>query len=220
MKNIAFIFCCLLMTLKSYSQSTDRLWTESERESLLRGLEQTKNEVFSEIKGLTDQQWNFKEDSWRWSVSEIIDHLITQDESYNQEIWTCLNQPQQPQFIEQIKGNDQVFIEYSDDPLKANAGFLSPFGKYCSKDKTEFAYNRIRDALFGTVKNSKNDFRKHFTFRNFKFDGQLTNAEIYNVRDMHQIVITCISHTERYLKQPRKVKIHPNYPKYHFPTKS
>ena len=28
-----------------------------------------------------------------------------------------------PQFLEKTKGNDHVFIDYSDDPLKANAGF-------------------------------------------------------------------------------------------------
>lgn len=44
-----------------------------------------------------------------------------------------------PQFLEKTKGNDHVFIDYSDDPLKANAGFLTPFGRYCSKDKTIFS---------------------------------------------------------------------------------
>lgn len=206
-----------LTTLTAYCQTSvtpsGKIWTESEREDLLKGLERTKNKVFLEIKGLSEQQWNFKEDTTRWSISEIVEHLITQDESYTKEIWTCLSQPELPQFIDKAKGNDQVFVEYSDDPLKADAGFLSPFGRYCSKEKSEFAYNRIRNALYGTVINSKVDFRKHFTFRNFKFDGQLTSAETYNVRDMHQIVLTCISHTDRHLKQLRRVKNHPNYPK-------
>jgi hypothetical protein len=217
MKNSILILLLFLTNLTVFCQtsasSSGKIWTESERENLLKGLERTKNEVFLEIKGLSEQQWNFKEDSTRWSISEIVEHLITQDESYTKEIWTCLSQPELPQFIDRAKGNDHVFVEYSEDPLKANAGFLSPFGRYCSKEKTEFAYNRIRNALFGTVKNSKDDFRQHFTFRNFKFDGQLTNAETYNVRDMHQIVLTCISHTDRHLKQLRKVKNHPKYPK-------
>lgn len=217
MKSNILILLFVLSTLTAFCQTSasysGKIWTESERGNLLKGLERTKNEVFLETKGLSDQQWNFKEDSTRWSISEIVEHLITQDESFTKEIWTCLNQPELPQFIDIAKGNDHVFVEYSDDPLKANAGFLSPFGRYCSKEKTEFAYKRIRDTLFGTVKNSEDDFRKHFTFRNYKFDGQLTNAETYNVRDMHQIVLTCISHTDRHLKQLRKVKDHPNYPK-------
>lgn len=48
-----------------------------------------------------------------------MNHLITQCESYTKEIWTCWNQPQLLQFIEQSNGNGQVFIEYSEDPLKA-----------------------------------------------------------------------------------------------------
>jgi hypothetical protein len=215
MKKYTFLICLFANSFTTFCQSnpasSNKLWTEAERETLLKGLERTQNEVFLEIKGLSEQQWNFKEDSTRWSIAEIVEHLITQDESFTKEIWTCLSQPELPQFIDKAKGNDHVFVEYSDDPLKANAGWLSPFGRYCAKSKTEFAYNRIRNALFGTVKNSKDDFRKHFTFRNFKFDGQLTNAETYNVRDMHQIVLTCISHTDRHLKQLRKVKNHPNY---------
>ena len=217
MKKYTLIPLCILIILTSYCQkqssSYDKVWTESEREYLLTGLERTKNEVFSEIKGLTEEQWNFKEDSTRWSISEIVEHLITQDESYTKEIWTCLTQPEMPQFLEKTKNNDHVFLDYSDDPLKTNAGFLTPFGRYCSKDKTEFAYNRIRTTLYGTVKNSKDDFRKHFTFRNFKQGNTLTDAEKYNVRDMHQILLTCIAHTDRHLKQLRKVKNHPNYPK-------
>lgn len=170
MKNYTFIVVCMLITLTCYSQntgsSTDKLWTESEREQLLIGLERTKNDVLNEIKGLNEQQWNFKEDSTRWSISEIVEHLITQDESYTKEIWTCLSQPEMPQFLEKTRGNDHVFIDYVDDPLKASAGFLTPFGRYCSKEKTAFAYNRIRTALYSTVKDSKDDFCKHFTFRN------------------------------------------------------
>jgi hypothetical protein len=217
MKKHALVICFMLIALTAYNQtrnaSSDRLWTEAERDSLLKGLERTKNEVFAEIKGLNEQQWNFKEDSTRWSISEIVEHLITQDESYVKEISTCLNQPEMPQFLEKTKGNDHVFIDYVDDPLKTNAGFLTPFGRYCSKDKTEFAYNRIRAALYSTVKNSKDDFRKHFTFRNYKQGNTITDAEKYNVRDMHQIVLTCIAHTDRHLKQLRKVKKHLNYPK-------
>ncbi len=127
MKKYLLIPFCILVTLSSNCQkpdiSPDKLWTESERENLLKGLDRTKKEVFSEIKGLTEQQWNFKEDSTRWSISEIVEHLITQDESYTKEIWTCLSIPEMPQFVDKTKGNDYVFIDYVDDPLKTRSGF-------------------------------------------------------------------------------------------------
>jgi hypothetical protein len=40
------------------------------------------------------------------------------------------------------------------------------------------------------VTSSDKDFRKHLTFRNFVFDGHLSNAEVYNIRDMHQLMLT------------------------------
>jgi hypothetical protein len=83
MKTHTLLFYLLVSSLAGFCQSnSSKLWTEAEREVLLKGLERTKNEVSNEIKGLSEQQWNFKEDSTRWSIAEIVEHLITQDESF------------------------------------------------------------------------------------------------------------------------------------------
>jgi hypothetical protein len=116
-------------------------------------------------------------------------------------------------FKESARGNDDIFIAYVDDPQKADAGFLSPIGKYCTREKAEFAFNRVRSRIYGIVDGTNEDLRKHFTFRRFTNVGQLSNAEKYNLRDLHQLLLTCLSHTDRHLKQLRRVKQHPNYPK-------
>lgn len=216
-KNFILLFLAIFSYHSLFAQSqqlgNEKLWTVAEKKIILTGLERTKNEVFQEIKGLTTAQWNFKEDSSRWSIGEIVEHLTNQDESYFVEIRTCLMQPEIPQFIELARGNDDIFIAYADDPLKADAGFLSPIGKYCTREKAEFAFNKVRTRIHGIVDGTSEDLRKHFTFRRYTFKGQLSKAEKYNLRDLHQLLLTCISHTDRHLKQLRKVKLHPNYPK-------
>jgi len=208
----------VFFTFQGYSQNGNgvlpsRLWSVQEKELLIQGLERTRSELMAEIKGLSEQQWNFKEDSSRWSIAEIVEHLFAQNESYRIEMKTSLNQPESVQFVEKAKGNDKVFINYSTDALKADAGFLSPIGRFCSKDKAAFAFNRTHDALIAMISTSNKDFRKHFTFRNYVFDGHLSNAEKYNVRDMHQLMLTCIAHMDRHLNQLRRVKQHPGYPR-------
>lgn len=200
-----------------YSQKIDtslsaKLWSLQDKELLVGGLKRTQNDLMKEIEGLSIQQWNFKEDSSRWSIAEIVEHLFAQNESYRIEMRTSLNQPELFEFIEKAKGNDKVFIDYTTDTLKADAGFLSPIGRFCSKEKAIFAFNRTQDAIINIITTTKKDFRKHFTFRNYVFNGYLSNAEKYNIRDMHQLILTCIAHMDRHLNQLRKVKKHTNYP--------
>lgn len=217
-KTLLVLAAITFSVFRGYSQKLDeeslptKLWSTQDKELLIRGLERTRSDLMNEIKGLSEQQWNFKEDSSRWSIAEIVEHLFAQNESYRIEMRTALNQPELLQFVEKAKGNDQIFIDYSTDPLKADAGFLSPIGRFCSKEKAIFAFNRTQDALISMITTTNKDFRKHFTFRNYVFDGQLSNAEKYNLRDMHQLMLTCIAHTNRHLNQLRKVKKHPNYP--------
>jgi hypothetical protein len=213
-----YFFVALFSFCKVYSQTVDKalpatLWSPQDKQLLLSGLERTQNELLKEIEQLSQQQWNFKEDSSRWSIAEIMEHLFAQNESYRIEMRTALNQPELVQFVSKTKGNDQVFIDYASDTLKADAGFLSPIGRFCQKEKAVFAFNRIQDALLNMVSTSSKDFRKHFTFRNFVSDGHLSNAEKYNVRDMHQLMLTCIAHMDRHLNQLRRVKKNPGFPK-------
>jgi hypothetical protein len=193
-------------------RSAIKVWSTQERDLLINGLERTRNELINEIKELSDAQWNFKEDSSRWSVAEIVEHLFAQNESYRIEMRTVLNQPELPQFVHKAKENDQVFLDYASDTLKADAGILSPIGRFCSKEKSIFAFNRTHDILIYMVSSSDKDFRKHFTFRNYISDGHLSNAEIYNIRDIHQLMLTCIAHMDRHLNQLRKVKSNSDYP--------
>ena len=207
---ILFVFTGYSQKISNSSQA--KLWSIQDKEVLINGLSRTGEELMKEIEDVSEQQWNFKESSTRWSIAEIVEHLFAQNESYRIEMKTALNQPELPQFVEKAKGNDPIFIHYVTDTLKAEAGILSPIGRFCSKEKSIFAFNRTLDVLISMVNTTDKDMRKHFTFRNFVFDGHLSHAEKYNVRDMHQLMLTCIAHTERHLNQLRKIKSHPNYP--------
>jgi len=216
-RKLLLLLAALFTSFWGISQQSNKtqpavLWTVQDKEVLIKGLERTRYELLKEINGLSEKQWSFKEDSSRWSILEIVEHLVLQNESYRSEMRTALGQPELPQFVEKTKGNDSVFIKYATDTLKADAGFLTPIDRFCNTEKAALAFNKVQDLLIDMVTNSNKDFRKHFTFRNFVQDNHLSNAEKYNVRDMHQLMLTCISHADRHLQQLRKVKAHPIYP--------
>jgi quercetin dioxygenase-like cupin family protein len=62
------------------------------------------------------------------------------------------------------------------------------------------------------ISTTPKDLRRYFTYRNYQPDGKLASASIYDVRDLHQLMLTCIAHTRRHLRQLQKVKAHPAFP--------
>ena len=59
----------------------NKIWTQQDRDYLVSHLERTKAEIIDEIKDLNGNQWDFKENAERWSISQIVEHLELQDEN-------------------------------------------------------------------------------------------------------------------------------------------
>lgn len=214
-KTLLVLLALIVANNKAFNQNvitSAQLWTKEEQALLLQQMENSQQALMKEVEGLTEQQWQFKEISSRWSVAEVVEPLFAQNESYRVEMRTALAQPELMQFAGKTKMNDSVFIKYVIDTLKADAGFLSPIGRFCAKEKALFAFDRTFDALMQMIKTGNKDFRKHFTFRNYVFDGSLSFAEKYNIRDMHQLMLTCFAHTHRHINQIRQIKKHQKFP--------
>jgi mannose-6-phosphate isomerase-like protein (cupin superfamily) len=155
---------------------------------------------------------NFKELPDRWSILEIVEHLEVQDEMYWRELDILPRGPKHPEFVEQVKGNDELLLQYKDDPSKADAGYLHPIGRFYTKELAVKAFTISRDRIIDFIKSTPKDLRLYFTFRKYEDDGGLTDPGIYDVRDLHQLMLTCIAHTQRHIKQLEKVKAHPDFP--------
>lgn len=64
----------LTISFRSNSQ-TARLWTENDRMYLVENLRRTKFEIINETKDLTPEQWDFREDSAKWSIGQVLDYI-------------------------------------------------------------------------------------------------------------------------------------------------
>jgi uncharacterized damage-inducible protein DinB len=53
--------------------------TPSERTELLELLQKSEQELLQAITGLTDEQWAFKPGPDRWSVGEVVEHIVLAD---------------------------------------------------------------------------------------------------------------------------------------------
>jgi hypothetical protein len=79
----------------------------------------------------------------------------------------------------------------------------------------EFAFYKARGELLKLVEDTDIDFRKQFTFRTPVEGKDITALKIGQVRDLHQLLLTGIAHTDRHLNQIRQIKQHSDYPEYH-----
>ncbi|MEK6155568.1 DinB family protein [Flavobacteriaceae bacterium 3-367] len=195
-------------------EDQNKWWTESERQLIVSELQRTTNELQAVLEDITEVQWNFREDPARWSIAQIVEHLEMQNQLHYRELSVVSKAPQYLQYRSITQGKDTFFTKYGTDPKPGKAQwFLEPLGRFCSINDGRSAFLRARQELTQLVETTPIDFRKQFTFRAPVEGKELKDIKIGQVRDLHQLLLTGIAHTDRHLNQIRKIKHHQEYPK-------
>lgn len=210
---VLFFANCSPLTDSKNRHSGKQIWTEKERQDLVNELDRTSRDLMLEIENLNLEQWIFQESPDRWSIAQIVEHLTVQNELHYRELSVNAQALELPQYIPVVSEWDDYFIKYATDTIKGKAKwFLEPIGRFCTKKEAIAAFNSARGNLTQLVKNAKEDFRKQFTFRAKIAIDTLSKAKPGQVRDLHQLVLTGIAHTERHLRQIREIKRHKDFP--------
>ncbi len=213
MKFLSIIMAFIAGCNNQLDNQTQRWWTEEDRQLILSELNRTTTELKSEIDSLSTDQWSFREDSDRWNIGEVVEHLEMQNQLHYREISIILNSPQHLEYRIITKGEDGYFTQYATDTSKGQANwFLQPKGKFKSKEAAEEAFYLARKELSKLVRTTTVDLRKQFSFRVPANEKKIDEFKIGEVRDLHQLLLTGIAHTDRHLRQIRRIKSHPSYP--------
>lgn len=179
-------------------------WTEQDRTYLVTELTRTRNELISETKGLSAKQWNFKESPDRWSINEIIEHLSMWELLFQREIsqamaggpQPALQQKQQPDSVKLLflmEERQHITTEYT-KPFT----FTVPMGINPGENNMKW-FLKMRDESLSYLSATKEDLRAYYLK-----EGR---------GNIHQIYISTFGHTDRHLRQIRKIKTHKQYPK-------
>ena len=201
---ILFILGC-----NQTSEKKEKIWTNEDRKELQSGLESSLSAILKQIDGINDSLWNYKEEEGQWAVAEVVEHLILQDRAYYREIKVVSSMPYMPQYVHQVSGNDQKFLNYKSDPNKSIADWdVTPTGRFCSREAAQEEFRKVRSEIMKLITSSDTDFRQVFTFRKIPQNVIDQNPEFYSireVRDLHQLVLNAIAHTERHAIQIDKL---------------
>ena len=208
----------LLFTLFACSQNnipsqTEVWWTPEDRAYLISELNRCTSEISSELHLLTIEQWHFKEADDRWSIAEVIEHLEMQTLLHYRDVTVAARGPQQPEFRAVTEGNDAYFTDYATNTTPGQAEwYVEPIGRFENKQIGETAFYTTRRQIIAFVQETEADLRKKFTFRVPVQGKRIDKLEVGDVRDLHQVLLLTIAHTDRHLQQIKNIKKHPDYP--------
>jgi DinB family protein len=203
MKLILTSGLCLLGAIVCHSQ---KLWTEADRKYLAENLTRTRDSLIKETERLTEAQWNFKESADRWSINQITEHLALWELILEREISQALFAgPHAELLIRDRKSFDSSIIAFlSEEKPHITTEYTTPFTFTVPVGANEGKNNltwllKMRNEGISYVDTTTADLR--YYFRPGKKD------------DVHQAFMIIFGHTDRHLRQIRKVKSNPNYPR-------
>lgn len=197
--------CCLLLAITAFHSANCqvvRLWTEKDRLYLNENLARTRLEIVKETKDLNQLQWSFKEDSSKWSIGQVVEHLGLYERIFAQEADIMLSAPADP-LLDSLSKPDTFYLNWMRDPSPHKAEWnAEPLGLMKANDNLKF-FLFGRDHIMDFILNTTYDLKSHFTFR----WGQERR------RSIHSLMVVHFGHTDRHLSQILRIKRAKTYPK-------
>jgi DinB superfamily len=172
-------------------------------------LRQTQDGAIGATKGLSEAQWNFKPAPDRWSIAEILEHVIFVQERVlgpMREQLAAAPPPPSDYDREQI---DAIVLHQFPDRLSKipSPEFLHPTGRWAPSEALD---RMVRNcACMNELLESAPDLRQHAIEA---LPLKLISQGKYKFMDGYQWLLAAAAHTERHTKQILEVKAHVNFP--------
>ncbi len=168
---------------------------------LVDNLQRSKFEIIKESKDLTPQQWAFKEDSTKWSIGQVLEHLGLYERIFAQEADIMLSIPAD-QMLDSLSKPDSTYLNWMGDPSPHKSEWnAEPLGLMKGEDNLKF-FLFGRDHIIEFISNTTYDLKSHFTFR----WGEEKR------RSIHSLMVVHFAHTDRHLRQILRIKGSKDFP--------
>ena len=202
MKKVLLVLQIILYSAAAFAQET-KLWTENDRKYLLDNLTRSRDMLIKETQNLTPAQWNFKETPERWSIKEVVEHIGIWELLLQREVSQDLYAGPQPEMNKTVKPDSVVFNRIMEEKPHISVEYTKPFTFTLPMGLNSGENYR---AWFLKMRNESIDYLKIAT-------EDLRSYYLKTGRgNIHQVYITTFGHTDRHLRQIRKIKQHPKYP--------
>lgn len=178
--------------------------TGQERSFLINNLKGSKTYLFKLVKGLSEEQLNFKNGEDNWSVNDHIQHLTLSEYNYWKLAEKSLKQKANPAKKREIKINDQGLIDLFRVENKNNleCETIKPGeSRWNTTSEALYAFKQQRTELIKFAKTTTDDLRNH-----------LAESSI-GIIDSYQVLLLLSNHANQHILQIEKIKSNPAFPK-------
>jgi uncharacterized damage-inducible protein DinB len=176
--------------------------TQADREKGVKYLEQTRDAIVADTKGLTDAQWKWKPAPDRWSVAETLEHVALAEDLFFQMITEkVMKGPAGAADREVAKADAGILAMIPDRSHKAQAPpELVPTGKWTPTETLDH-FLKSRAKMIEYLKTTP-DLREH-----------VMASEMGKPLDAYQWILFNAAHSERHDKQIKEVETTAGFPK-------
>lgn len=178
--------------------------SKQDRDTVVKYLMTTRDQVIAETEKLSDAQWNFKAGPDRWSVGEVVEHLALAENFLAEARQKVMDGPAATaEQLAKAKGQDAVILKaIPDRTQKVQAPEpIQPKQRLGPREKVAAAYRSRRANTLAYAQKTTDDLRSRVG------DSPLGPLDAY------QWLLFIAAHNERHLGQIREVKADPNFPK-------
>lgn len=184
--------------------AADPHMTAEERTQVLKWLDESHNEFFASIDGVSETQWKWKPAPERWSVGETAEHIVLAEAMLFDFVQKAMAAPPNPAWEDQTKGKTEFIIRVmpsrqgkaiAPEPIVPREGL--------SYARVKERFEKQRVAILKFASDSQLPLKDHTAEHPFPVFGTL-NA--------YQWLIYVPLHTIRHDKQIAEVKATPGYP--------
>lgn len=177
--------------------------TSQERKLVINELKDSKSELLKSIKGLSEQQLNYKPSRERWSIKECIYHVTMAEKGLWETFATTMKEPSVPVKPATLLSDEDVVNIATDRVHKLIAPeSLQPVkAPWKTANEAISAFKIIRMEHVKYAKLTTEDLRDHFMPLAFgKIDG-------------YQFLLFMSAHCNRHIQQINEIKADPGFPK-------
>lgn len=165
-------------------------------------LKETQSAYLKVVKGLSDEQLNFRSDEESWSVAECVEHITASEQSFFDLVEMTLKTDPDPSLRSEVKLSDQEVIgimENREQKVKTRPD-LEPTDRYTGFDNSIDEFKSKRKSIIKYIKTTNDDLRNRY------FDFPFGKVDSY------QILLLISAHVTRHTKQIQEIIANSNYP--------
>jgi len=172
--------------------------TKAEREHVVAHIQMTEGWLIDEVSNLSPAQLNFRPGAGRWTILEVLEHLVIAEPIYWQQLQADIKQA--PKTLEK-RPTDEDVLWYGIDRVQHQKTEASkePKGQISSVQQGVESFRKLHATMLEYARTTDDDLRAH--------------AMPEWGTDAYQCLLGISTHCQRHILQVREVKASPDFPK-------